>query len=86
MIAARDAWGPFAPDLDEPERRARLRCLRAVVHLTTGRRGDALAELLRRAEHEGDALPQAVAALDRLAGLDLRHVVASYAALNRPTA
>ena len=86
MIAARDAWGPFRPDLAEAERRARLRCLRAVVHLSTGPRGADLADLLRRAESDPSALPAAIDALDRLAGLDRRHVLASYAALNRPAA
>ncbi len=86
MIAPADRWGPWAPDLDEAERKARLRCLRAVVHLNTGRRGDELADHLRRAERDPAALPLAVAALNRLAGLDRRHVLASYAALNRPTA
>lgn len=86
MIAARDAWGPFRRDLDEAERRARLRCLRAVVHLSTGLRGADLAALLRRAESDPSALPAAIDALDRLAGLDRRHVLASYAALARSAA
>lgn len=86
MIAARDAWGPFRPDLDEVERRARLRCLRAVVHLSTGPRGADLADLLLRAENDPAVIPAALHALDRLAGLDRRHVLASYAALNRPAA
>jgi len=84
VIAASDAWGPFRPDLDEAERWARLRCLRAVVHLSTGARGADLAALLRRAETDPTALPAAINALDRLAGLDRRHVLASYAALSRP--
>ncbi|MGT2482371.1 hypothetical protein ACU4GR_33870 (plasmid) [Methylobacterium oryzae CBMB20] len=86
MIPARDTWGPFAPGLDPAEYRARLRCLRAVVRLTTGPRGEALTHHLRRAETDPAALPLALAALNRLAGLDLRHVVASYAALNRVAA
>jgi hypothetical protein len=86
MIPARDAWGPFRPDLDEAERRARLRCLRAVVHLSTGPRGADLADLLRQAENDPAVIPAAIHALDRLAGLDRRHVLASYAALNRPAA
>lgn len=84
MIPASEAWGPFRPDLDEAERRARLRCLRAVVHLSTGPRGTNLANLLRRAESDSTALPATIDALDRLAGLDRRHVLASYADLNRP--
>lgn len=84
MIPGCDAWGPFARDLDHSERAARLRALRAIVHLTTGRRGDALADLLHQAEREPDALPRAVVALNRLASLDRRRVCASYAALIRP--
>lgn len=86
MIPSAEAWGPFAADIDPVERRARCRCLRAIVHLSTGRRGAELAEHLLRAERDPDALPLAVAALNRLAGLDRRHVLASYAALNRPAA
>lgn len=84
MIPASDAWGPFAADLDPAEYRARCRCLRAVAHLTTGPRGETLAERLRQAEADRSALPLALDALNRLAGLDLRHVLASYSALNRP--
>lgn len=86
MIPASDHWGPFHPDLDEAERRARLRCLRAVVHLSTGSRGADLVALLRQAERDATALEPALHALDRLAGLDRRHVLASYAALNRSAA
>lgn len=86
MIATRDAWGPFRLDLDEAERRARLRCLRAIVHLSTGPRGAHLAALLHKAERDPAALEPALHALDCLAGLDRRHVLASYAALNRPAA
>lgn len=86
MIRPCDAWGPFRPDIDPAERSARLRCLRAVVSLTTGSRGAGLADLLRRAEREPATLEPALAALNRLAALDRRHVLASYAALNRPAA
>jgi hypothetical protein len=76
MIAATDAWGPFAADIDPAKRRARCRCLRAIVHLSTGRRGDELAAHLRQAERDPEVLPLAVVALNRLAGLDRRHVLA----------
>jgi hypothetical protein len=84
MIRGLDAWGPFADGLDPAEYRARCRCLRAVAHLTTGPRGEALADRLRQAETDTAALPLALDALNRLAGLDRRHVLTSYAVLNRP--
>lgn len=83
MIAAADRFGPFADGLDPAERLARLQAMRAIVHLTTGPRGDALAHELRLAERDPDRLPAAVAALDALAALDRRHVLASFARLHR---
>ncbi|MCJ2132691.1 hypothetical protein MKK69_01170 [Methylobacterium sp. J-026] len=84
MIPAADSWGPFAVDLDLAERRARLRCLRAIVHLSTGPRGQALTDLLRRAEQDAGLLAPSLSALTALDPLDKRRVWASYAALNRP--
>ena len=84
MILARDAWGPWANDISDAERACRCRCLRAVAHLTLGPRGTGLVEHLRLAECDPEHLPLALAALNRLAGLDLRHTVASYGAINRP--
>lgn len=84
MIPAADTWGPFRPNLDPAERKARLRCLRAVAHLTTGPRVQDLVDLLAQAEREPAAIEPALRALNRLAALDRRHVLASYAALNRP--
>ncbi|MCJ2065818.1 hypothetical protein MKK63_24380 [Methylobacterium sp. J-088] len=86
MIPAADAWGPFRGDIDPAERKARLRCLRAVVHLSTGPRGQALADLLLRAEQDAGLLPSTLAALSDLDPLDKRRVWASYLALNRPAA
>lgn len=82
-ISPADRWGPFADGLDPAERIARLRSMRAIVHLTTGPRGDELARELRLAEQDLAHLPAAVAALDRLAALDRRHVLASFARLLR---
>lgn len=84
MIAPADAWKPFDPRIDQAEQRARLRCLRAIVHLSCGPRGELLALELQRAETDPDALHRASVALERLAGLDRRHVLASYARLHRP--
>lgn len=83
MIAPVDEWGPFARGLDDAERRARLRCLRAIAHLTLGPRGEILSNYLRRAEADPAALEPAVAAVNRLAGLDRRHLLATFARLHR---
>ena len=86
MIPAADAWGPFRPDIDPAERKARLRCLRDVVHLSAGPRGQVLADFLLRAEQHAALLPPALSALAALDPLDKRRVWASYAALNRSAA
>jgi hypothetical protein len=75
------AFGPFAPDLDPGERRARLRSMRACVRLLTGPRGAALADALTMAEEDEWFSILAVLALERLAPLDRRAILASYAAL-----
>ncbi len=81
-----DQWGPFALDLDPCERRARLRSLRAVVRLLLGPRGDMLERALHCAEGGAVALDAVLSALNRLPSLDLRKVLASYAALTKPQA
>lgn len=83
-IPSVDRWGPFATDIDKPERRARLRSMRAIVNLCTGTRGTALAEALAHAERDVGHLPAALAELDALAALDRRQVLASFARLHRP--
>ncbi|KQP67660.1 hypothetical protein ASF41_21570 [Methylobacterium sp. Leaf111] len=81
MIPTADRWGPFTPDLDPPERITRCRCLRAVVHLTTGPRGDTATRLLYAADRDPAALPEAARALNAMAPIDKRQVWASYARL-----
>ncbi|MGU3541029.1 hypothetical protein [Methylobacterium sp. A54F] len=83
MIPAADRWGPFVPDIDPAEQRAQLRALRVIVRLLTGPRGAELATLLRRAEQDPAALEAAVAALNRLASIDRRQVLASFIATHR---
>ena len=83
MIPAADQFGPWALDLDPAERLARLRSMRAIVRLSCGARGEAFADLLRQAERDPAALEPAADALKRLAGLDRRHVLTSFAALHR---
>lgn len=83
MIAAIDRWGPFADGIDNAERLARLRALRAITHLCAGPRGERLATELQRAEHDVSRLPAALAEIDRLAALDRRQVLASFARVHR---
>lgn len=85
-IPAADRFGPWSDRIDGTERVARLRSLRAIVRLTTGPRGDRLAGLLHRAEQDAAALVPALAALNRLAALDRRSVLASFAAVHRSAA
>jgi hypothetical protein len=84
MISVADRWGPFTPGLDMPERTARCRCLRAVVHLTTGPRGETATRLLHVAERDPGALPEAARALNAMDASDKRRVWASYARLAQP--
>lgn len=85
MIAPSDQFGPWAPNLPVIERTARLRAMQAIARLSCGPRADRLCALLRRAETDPDALEPAAVALGRLEALDYRRVLASFAALHRPT-
>lgn len=78
-----DRCGPWSDLIDEPERCARLRGLQAIVRLLIGSRGAELTDLLRQAEREPADLEPAWAALDALAALYRRTVLASFAALHR---
>lgn len=86
MIPPRDQFGPWAPDLDPGEQRARLRALRQTARLLAGPRAADLCRLLALAEADPGALEPACRALDALAATDRRQILASYAALNRPAA
>ena len=81
-----DRWGPFASGLSTCERIARTRAFRAITWLITGSRGAALDQALAGAETDESFLDQAHAALRRLASLDRRKVLSSYAALARQAA
>lgn len=83
MIPTRDQWGPFAPDIDPVEQRARLRSLRALAAVHCGPRAATLCRLLSSAETDPAALEPAADALNCLAPIDRRHVLASYAGLTR---
>ena len=84
MIAPCDAFGPWSTTITPHERTARLRTMRAIVSLCCGPRGEALCDLLRTAETDETALEPAAAALGRLAALDYRRVLGTFAALHRP--
>lgn len=86
MTQTKDHFGPWRPDIEPAERLARLRSMRAIVRILTGPRGNELAGHLHKAEADASALVPALAALDRLAPLDRRKVLASYAGLARPQA
>jgi hypothetical protein len=83
-LAPSRRFGPWAADLDRGERVARLRSLRALARVLAGPRAAELCELLHQAETDDSVLPAAADALDALAPLDMRKVLASYAALARP--
>ena len=83
MIAPCDQFGPWRDGIDPAERLARLRSMRAIAHLCLGPRGDALTDALRLSERNPDHLPAALTALDALAPLDRRTVLASFANLHR---
>ncbi|MCP1551648.1 MULTISPECIES: hypothetical protein [Methylorubrum] len=78
-----DRWGPFADGIDNAERLARLRALRAITHLCAGPRGDRLADELQRAERDVSRLPAALAQIEALTALDRRQVLASFARIHR---
>lgn len=82
-IRPRDGWGPFAGNLDPAERMARARSLRTLLHVHCGAAGREAGELLRQAERDPAALPDALAAFDRLPALSQRRVLATYGAVAR---
>lgn len=83
MIAPADRFGPWRDGIEPAERLARLRSLRAIARLTLGRRGDAFADALHRAETDPAALEPALQRLADLAPIDRRHILASFASLHR---
>jgi hypothetical protein len=82
-LPRRDRFGPWADDITDAERRARLRCMRGLVRLLCGPRGRDLTDALAKAERDTAALAQASRELARLAPTDRRHVLATFAALHR---
>lgn len=76
-------WGPWESDIADHERVARLRALRALALLYTGKASDVVRHL-HAAETDADAGPRAYAALRALPTLKFRHIVANYGALITP--
>jgi len=83
MIGAREInFGPWAADLQDDERRARLRAFRALA-LVFARQHEAFIEALRSAETEPPALTRAADLFNHLPTLHQRRLIAAYAALAR---
>jgi hypothetical protein len=82
-VTPENHWGPFAPGLSNAERLARLRALRALALTLLGSAGAALRAALAAAEGDIEALSAGLAAIDGLPALKRRHLLASYAALDR---
>ncbi|MCJ2069342.1 hypothetical protein MKK75_11105 [Methylobacterium sp. J-030] len=83
MIPTADRWGPFRKDLDEAERRACLRGLRATARLLAGPCAVEPCRLLARSETDPASLESANRALNAMAANDRRQIWAAYAALAR---
>lgn len=80
-----DRWGPWASGIDDCERRARLRSLRAIVRMHLGPRGAILERGLHCAETGAASLEAVHGVLSRLPSMPLRQILGSYAALTKPT-
>lgn len=80
-MTAADQWGPFAEGLDPAERRARLRSLRALARVYAGPRAADVCRFLAQAETDPEALEPAILAINRLAPIDRRQILASFARL-----
>lgn len=80
-ICPSDRFGPWAPDLDRAEYVARCRSMRGLARLLAGDRAGSLCDALKTAEDDKGLLVAALVALDALASLDRRRILASYAAL-----
>lgn len=79
-----DRWGPFAADILDAERVARLRSLRTAVHLLCPGRADVLTAMLAMCEVDSEWLCDAAAELSRLPTRDRRNVLSAYGRTNCP--
>jgi hypothetical protein len=73
-------WGPWASNISDAERRARLRAMRALA-LCHCRYSTNFINTLQWAEVDNTALPAAFTELGKLPALRRRHLLATYALL-----
>lgn len=76
-------FGPWLPEISEPDRRAGLRALAALCRVFIGS-NSAIVAALRRAELEPEFGDQARVLFDKLPTLQRRRVLGTYAFLMRP--
>lgn len=76
-------FGPWRPDIAEPERVARLREIRALIFAICGP-GHPLVVALRDAETDPAAAARALEQIDALPALRRRRLLATYASLTAP--
>ena len=77
-------YGPWSPGLcDEVERGKQLRSLQALAAVYLGSTSPLIAAL-REAEHDGNALVQAGALLDRVPSLTRRRMFSTFATVTWP--
>lgn len=84
-MAAPDPFGPWAPDIDDSERLARYRSLRALCQIFCGP-AHPLTAALARAEVDPAAAQAAWEALTTVPSLQRRRVLGSLATLMRNSA
>jgi hypothetical protein len=79
------SFGPWHPDIDAPERLARLRSMRALAGVFCHHHPQ-FAEALRAAETDQAELERALQLLDELPALNRRRLLASYGAMTKTAA
>ena len=77
------AFGPWARDIPQAERCARLRAMQALA-LVLARPHTEFVVALRRAESDPASLPQALELLERLPAVTRRRLLATYGVLAGP--
>lgn len=85
-IPRSEEWGPFVRNLDECERKARLRSLRAITRLLLGPHGDVLERAILCAEQGHVSLRTVLDAINRLPSWDRRRVLGSFGGLMKAQA
>jgi hypothetical protein len=77
------SWGPFSPTCHRDQRVPQLRTLAAIAYLRLGPHHPLVAEL-KAAETDAMAFVRAQELLERLPALQLRHILATHAAITWP--